>query len=603
MIIGTVWFGRNAMKVNKQVIKKYMVIAVRCIIAYCTVIGIVYYFFKGDNIIRESFLNYMLFVMIYILIKKSEKIPFRIKMISVIFSILYAVTTVFGRALYDTDGFEILYKDIYRIGMGIAEIISFVIIVSLFLMNVFIKLQKYQSKLQKSKRKSWRELLLWWGIFFVSYIPCLLAYYPGMYTYDIPNQNYQAMGLWSYNKFHPPLHTYLWSLCLKYSKFFQIEAVTLYAFGQMLVIALFFATLIVYFRSRDYLVFIITVIYYLFNPIFAIISLMITKDVLFGVFFGWTVILVCDILTYDMISYQKGIKIILLILCMLFSCLFRNNVVYVFIVYIPFVIIFFRKNKKYILISSICSLIIFYLISGPVMKMLNIQEGNNREMLSVPIQQISLVVVKHSNDIDKNTRDKIDQYVSYKELKKLYNPRFADPIKSTFRTDDYNKDKVAFFKLWIELGKKYPKEYILAFLDLNLPYWFIDAHSIDEYSKREYIETNIKYDENYRIERKSKLPQLYDFYQKIADYSIMQKFPLIANLFSIAMPIWVMLFSSVILILKRRYKYLLVILLPMLLWATYLLGPVSNSRYIWPLMMIYPVFLFLILGNEDIELD
>ena len=83
----------------------------------------------------------------------------------------------------------------------------------------------------------------------------------------------------------------------------------------------------------------------------------------------------------------------------------------------------------------------------------------------------------------------------------------------------------------------------------------------------------------------------------------MQKFPLIANLFSIAMPIWVMLFSSVILILKRRYKYLLVILLPMLLWATYLLGPVSNSRYIWPLMMIYPVFLFLILENEDIESD
>lgn len=215
-------------------------------------------------------------------------------------------------------------------------------------------------------------------------------------------------------------------------------------------------------------------------------------------------------------------------------------------------------------------------------------------MFSVPVQQIALVVVRNEKKLTPKEVGKINQFLDYRKLKKLYNPRFADPVKCSYKFNENIGKEKDFIKFWLKLGLKYPKEYITAFLELNIPYWYMDADSVDPYAKRIYIETLAGSNEYYSVRRNSKLPFLYSRYEKVANYSAFQKLPVISNLFSISTPIWAILFTAFWLIFKKRYRGLLNLVLPFLLWATYLLGPVSNFRYILPIFMLYPFFVLLI---------
>lgn len=100
------------------------------------------------------------------------------------------------------------------------------------------------------------------------------------------------------------------------------------------------------------------------------------------------------------------------------------------------------------------------------------------------------------------------------------------------------------------------------------------------------------------FERESKLPRLYDFYEKFATYEIQQKYYILDLIYNIHLPIWLLLFSVFIIILKKNYRSILVILPLILLWLTYLLGPVSNFRYIIPIYVLYPMIIYLLLKKK-----
>ena len=174
-------------------------------------------------------------------------------------------------------------------------------------------------------------------------------------------------------------------------------------------------------------------------------------------------------------------------------------------------------------------------------------------------------------------------------------------IKFEFKTEYYNKNKTDFYKLYFKGLTKYPEEYISSFLSLNLPYWYPDANTLDKYSQRIYIETGNYRNDYYIVPRDSKIPFLYKQYEKVANYSAFEKIPIIANIFSIATPIWVMLFVMFLLIYKKKYKYTLITIFLIIFWLTYILGPVSNFRYIFPIYSLYPILFTLGLNTNRFE--
>ena len=96
----------------------------------------------------------------------------------------------------------------------------------------------------------------------------------------------------------------------------------------------------------------------------------------------------------------------------------------------------------------------------------------------------------------------------------------------------------------------------------------------------------------------SKWNKAYKFYHNFASYNYISKLPVIKIFYSLAFPFVMMLFTIVMLIYNKRYKMILLVLIPFMYLMTFLLGPVSNGRYVYPIILLYPIFLLLMFKSK-----
>ena len=466
-------------------------------------------------------------------------------------------------------------------------------------------------KLSKKKEKNnlWKLynnkyiLLILWILIFVTWIPSFLAYYPGINSYDaVVQTNQVAKGLSGYTKFHPPIHTMLWHICLKIGKeIINIEPLIIYSIIQMIIISFVFAKLIKLLidRKTDNKLILLSVLFVSINPVISIFSMIMTKDALFGAFF---VLFILEItkLVKDPKYYIKNPKNwINYCLIATLSALFRNNAIYAIILYTPIVLFIFRKYWKKLTILLILPIVLYNIINNQLYSSLGIGDGDPREMLSIPIQQLSSIANKYDEELSERTKENINKYISYEAALTEYNPRFADPMKNTFQSANAALNKKAFVHLWLDLLLKYPTDYVSSALSLNLPYWYFDANTNDEYSKSTYIETHMVYTDYYQVKRDSKMPWLLEKLEKVVHYKYFEEISILSLIFSVSMPVWIILFTGVVLLYKKQHKQI-IILLPMLfLWLTYIAGPISIFRYVFPLFCLYPLLLSLMINGEN----
>lgn len=572
------------------------------IIAFLFVLGTDHYFLPDNDFATGSTLNLFLFLFACsaLTMTKNVQADKKIRKLSYIFSAVYSAALCFGKIINDDNRIDDLFTSSGFIWTA-ATLTAFIFLfgrINCFLLNRICGWKQKPFKTAKWRGHKYSFLILW-AFIFLMWIPCYLAYYPGIFEYDMFIQTYQAGGVLPITLHHPFLHTLYWKLCLKAGPGMGIEPITLYSLTQMLLFSAILARITWYFMKkeiRDWLI-IVMICFFALNPVVAIFSMIPTKDVLFSAFFLTAVFEIYRFVSDPAEYCGKITNYIWLALSVLLSCLFRNNAMYVFLLCIPFFAVIFRKQWKSVLILFVAPVIAFLFLNGVVFPGVGVEGGDAKEMLSVPLQQIALVAATHDDELSDETKSEISGYIPYDELAANYNPRFADPVKGLFLTDRFDEDKGGFIKVWFSLLFQYPKDYISAFLSLNLPYWYPDAASLDPYSERAYIETGITETDVYTFERDSKIPWLLDLYEKVAQYRIFGKRPIVANLFSIATPFWVLLICAVIFLAQERKNMVLVLLPGLFLWLTFMAGPVSNFRYILPLFMQYPLLLIVLLQH------
>ena len=206
-----------------------------------------------------------------------------------------------------------------------------------------------------------------------------------------------------------------------------------------MIVALFFTKLLNFIKKKNEKLFIPSFIFVAFNPVLIIFSIIPVKDVLFAVCFG----------LFILYLYQdKSLSILFALL----SCLLRNNMIYVLIVFL--IILFFIKRKQSVVL--VLAVVLFMLINGPLYNMLGVEKGMSREKLSLPIQQIVLIVYRHDDKLDEETKNQISSFFyDYDSIAKLYNHRFVDDVKELFYSDYYDENKGEFWKLYLNLFVKY----------------------------------------------------------------------------------------------------------------------------------------------------
>lgn len=233
--------------------------------------------------------------------------------------------------------------------------------------------------------------------------------------------------------------------------------------------------------------------------------------------------------------------------------------IYAFILAFVLIIVTKRIDRKSFIPIAAAVVCCIVFINGPVYSAMGINPGNPREALSVPIQQISRAVSNHKEMISDEEKEEIELYLPFDSLEWLYNPRFADPVKEQFRSYNYVSDKGRFIILWLNLMKRFPIDYINAFLELNIPYWYIGADTIDPYSQRTYIETNIREIACFPVSQTRKTTNLLEYYELFASFSALRNQSFLLSLpFSISVPIWLILFGVMIFLRLNKGRYLAV---------------------------------------------
>lgn len=427
-------------------------------------------------------------------------------------------------------------------------------------------------------------------LLFITYLICFLAYDPGIVGYDISVQSRQALGFRPVTRFHPPFHTFIWAICLHLWKISGISPLYIYGIFQIFllsfVLSCFLRSLLSFNISR--FAFMISLLFFLLNPVIAIFAGIMVKDVLFGIcLFGFSIVLCYR-------NTTRGGRIWLLITALL-CMLLRNNAFFAFIALTLFLFVFrIKGHLKMILTLSIGA---YILINGPIYDAMHIQEGEPNELLSVPVTQIGAIISSHPDETELY-RISLSEYMDVDRIANAFNPRFADPLKNSENGILYGEkirnNPAGFLSIWLRLCSLYPETALSAFLNLNIQFWYLGAKTIDPFANRAFIETYLdastiainKFD--IPLERTKRMPRILAYYESFASTYIFTG-NILEPLFAYAVPFWFCVFCLIFSIAHSQTSLSLISFLLLLLTGTFLFGPVCNCRYLFFVILHLPL--------------
>lgn len=436
-------------------------------------------------------------------------------------------------------------------------------------------------------------------------IPVWLAYYPIIMSYDFHRQVNEAYkGLAWFYPLQPIAHTWLIWLFLQIGGALGSyeTGMACMAVSQILVYALvmgYAVTMIWRLTARKWLVGITTLFLAIF-PYNTVLVVCTTKDTLFTILFTLFFLLFLE-RNYFSNGKKKWIMDFLLVAegCLMMQ--FRNNAVYAVAVFMLILLLVRPKKEKVgILILGICLVVgeigtrnVIHLAIG------NVVGAPKIEAYSVPIQQFARVAYYHGGELetqDPTMAELLEKYVAREHWEDYYAP-IADSIKSTVNPSSYVDDAGQLLQDWLRVGKRYPNEFLDAFLELTRGYWFPDDYSWAEnlgYGTEDRYGVLFTYNsseiEGYgSIEHQSLFPALEKILEEIVSENCFREWPVVSLIFHGSFYSWSLFLLMLMSLYRKRYECFRMSLLPFLYFTTMLLGPVVQVRYLFPIMAVLPV--------------
>lgn len=453
------------------------------------------------------------------------------------------------------------------------------------------------------------------GIIFILLIPVWLAYYPIVMSYDFHRQVNEAYNgfIWFW-EYQPLAHTWLiWVFMQLGNALGSLQTgYACMALLQMLVYALVtgYACSMLYRILKKKWPVIIALLFFGIFPFNTVLVVCTTKDSIFSCLF-----LLFFLLFMERSWFATGKKRnVLEVVMALEGCVmmqFRNNAFYAVAVFVLLFLILVPKREKLrvFLLGAV-------LIAGGKGMGIAIKHALGTkipapkvEMFSVPIQQMARVAYYHWNVLDESITQELD-YAIPDEGWAYYNPPIADTVKNSVNGQYFSENYGDLFSFWAKLGLQYPNEYIDAFLELTRGYWFWDdvsgmeclGYGLEGRMGAVYTYNSSEIYEIGSIEHTSKLPWLENQLEKIVSANSFYDWPIVSILFKNAFYAWGMFLLMMAMLYRKQYLQFDVMLLPLVYFATVLLGPVVQVRYGFPITLILPLaaaMQFIPTGNES----
>lgn len=471
------------------------------------------------------------------------------------------------------------------------------------------KLEEKRSCIEVKEYKKFRYILIALGLIIV-WMPQFLAAFPGYFSYD-------ASEIWKQyinNEFraqYPALYSIILVNIIKYSLniFENINmGIAFYVLVQMLITAIIFSysfyILDKYKISKKIKIF--GFIYYAICPAIYLYVLAFTKDSLFTIFLYLSLLLYIELFK-DTKEFFCSKKWIVLIISDILVILLRRNSIYVYLVFYIILLIklFFKSDKKTKI--KMTSMIIIILImsnflNNTLMELLNIKKENSvNAMLSVPVMQIAYVHKHFPDSLTEEEKNKIYE-IAPKHVFDGYEKETSDSILYYSNTEYVVNNKIEFFKLWKDIGKRNISSYLNAFIDLYYGYFYPPAVQKvylgnDSYENREFVRLWFVMGV-IQTEHNNPIIQFIQDINIIISAGYMQEIPIIRAFFSIGVVIWILFFAINYCIYKKRYLFVYPSIIILLLLGTYLFAALVMLRYVLIVFYAIPLIMAVILNNE-----
>lgn len=454
----------------------------------------------------------------------------------------------------------------------------------------------------------------------LAWLPVYLAYYPGICAYDAPVQTGQIMEHYYFDH-HPIVHTlFLQGMLWLGSHIFgsMNAGMACYTAAQMLLLAgsMAYGMWVLHRRKAPVAAWLSVLLLGMFFPFHWYMSVSMTKDTVFSAFLLLQLVSLTDLLMEDRRSIRPGIRDLLFGIGTVGMILFRNNGKYAMIVLLAFLFLMFCFGKRarklwgrLFAVSAVAFGVGLFVLSA-VFNITHAEQGDRREMLSMPIQQMSRCMIYHGGvgvlPEDDGTMTEQDKALIHDfildEAYRDYDPGIADPVKRHTNTYVVRYRSGEFIKTYLHLLSAYPGDMINAALAVDAGFLspFDTTHAtVNQTGEKEglgYVQT--RWDEGVLNERgiykDSKFPWMYERLENWAENNGYLRIPLLKYIFVPGSYLWLYLGLAAVLFITDRKRFCLPLVTVGGYYGTMLLGPTVQMRYVYPVMLALPYLLGLL---------
>ena len=557
----------------------------------------------SEQVTNNSFVYFIFFALFLFTFSKIKILKKGYTVFSIIFSVFLSLVLIIGSQLE-------FYSEIIWSFATLIKIIA--LSVSIFPLNYLLLKYVDKFKIQKSDNINYKKIFVitFLIILFFNFL-VFLALYPGEYGYDA---GFQIMEILEKDVQITSHFSLLFSFIL--AKVVNLGKVLfgsyqvgfgIYCFLQMTFLS-YVATKITVFcvkRIPNKIIYFINVLFFSFFPLYTLMSISAAQDSVFAGLFCLIILNVIELIENK--DYWKNkLKPISLGILIFLLCLIRNNGFYCILISIPFIFLSCKNKKVVVLLIFIIPLFAYKFYSGPVFNILGVTKTDTfREMLSIPSQQFARVYNYNLKVFSKEELKQLKKFYPQIDDFKYYTYRqsIADPTKSVLNNKYVKSNLKDYISLWTSNGVKDPENYVEAFLLNSLGFWYPNKNYNDDRMYHPYIEIEMmdaaKWNPRYvQIKRESKFP----IYEKILNITIgknaWKRIPIISTIFTTGTYFIIFIFLFLLTILRRNFKYMLPISIILGLYATLFLSPVALFRYCFPIIMVSPLMINLILYQK-----
>lgn len=449
---------------------------------------------RGINILKDSINGWGIHVVIIVLgigslfcaVKESDKHEGNnaIKAISG----LFAICTVFGKSFMEMGNWNYIFYDISQMLWSFCMGVGYYI---LYKYSILFVSYRIGQKHKLFRKQTYGQIENW--IFsihpflgpllfiFCFAIPWLICFFPGTIEPDALHQLLMSHGLAQMTGHHPVLVTKIMGKCLYIGHTLGSDnlGIFLYTFGQFATQSLVMAYSIYVINRLE-----IPVpfrwgilLFYSVYPIFPLWGYTMVKDTGYYIFTLLFITVIIHLFAAGKEDMERWC-IFLFLGSGLGMCIFRKEGCIVVAVTSFFGMVAFKKYRKLFLCGVVTSILSVILISGIYMKAEGIPQGPIKEGMSIPLQQTARYVKDHFEEITPEEAAVLQRVFTadLNEMKSLYNPDIADPVKTSFLSYPTVEEVKDYLNIWFQQMLKHPETYVQAFLHHVYGYFYPDKY-------------------------------------------------------------------------------------------------------------------------------